>query len=156
MSMWFHFFHEETTAVQTHTDTHFNPHPKFHKTKTTSRELVATRTFWKHVHSYQSRRKFPQFLKSANGLLLVWGPVVWILRITLWKGLLRIKGTQFESQTTGPQATQMKTNKQTLVAAVLGMSIYVLPRDRDRGGPSFGTWNSHNFEGQPSGRAILY
>ena len=55
--------------------------------------------------------------------------------------MLRIKGTQFESQTTGPQATKIETNKQTLVAAVLGMSIYVLPRDRDRGGPSFGRSN---------------
>ena len=39
---------------------------------------------------------------SANGSLLVWGPVFWIPGIPLWKRLL-LKGTRFESRTSGPQ-----------------------------------------------------
>ena len=35
--------------------------------------------------------------------LVVWGPVVWIPAIPLWKGLL-LEGTPIESQTTGPQS----------------------------------------------------
>ncbi len=38
---------------------------------------------------------------STNGKMVVWGPVVWIYGISLWKGFL-LRGTRFESQTTNP------------------------------------------------------
>ena len=40
---------------------------------------------------------------------MVWGPVVWIPRIPLWKGLL---GVSLESQTTGPQTADPKSSWQ--------------------------------------------
>ena len=42
---------------------------------------------------------------SASGLLLVGGPVVWIPKIPLWKGLGFLGVPRFESQTAGPQTS---------------------------------------------------
>ena len=43
-----------------------------------------------------------EYVSSANGEVLVWGPVVWIPRIPLWKGL-GFLGVPLESRTTGTQ-----------------------------------------------------